>query len=149
MSNKSVYGQLMDLNSEEHSDVPAVEVPKSANPKLPSPVNPVQQTKKIGTSSNRDTTIPSNHDTVTPRHHDTTIEAIRAAVRRFGKEAATHRFTQEEKQAIAEVVFIYQRQGMRTSENEIARIGVNFLIEDYHKNGENSILDTVLKALNL
>ena len=47
MSNKSVYGQLMELNSEEQPDIPAVEVakpetPKPAKPKLASPVDPVR-----------------------------------------------------------------------------------------------------------
>lgn len=148
----------MDLNNEEQSDVPVASGIKSDQPKpstgksqKPKPVSPISQSqanKPDNSSSNRDTTIPSNHDTVIPRHHDTTVEAIRAAVKHFGKEAATHRFTPEEKQAVAEVVFTYLRQGIRTNENEIARIGVNFLIEDYRQNGENSVLDKVLKALN-
>lgn len=96
----------------------------------------------------RDTTTPSHHDTKPPRYRDTTIETIRAAVKVFGKEAATHRFTPEEKQAIRDIVYAYEAQGVRTNENVISRIGVNFLIEDYAANGENSILHRVLKALN-
>ncbi|MEZ4671447.1 MAG: hypothetical protein R3E39_26385 [Anaerolineae bacterium] len=76
------------------------------------------------------------------------IQTIRTAVKQFGKEAATHRFTPDEKKAVAEVVFAYRNRGIKTSENEIARTGVNFLIEDYKLNGEKSILDQVLKALN-
>ena len=91
---------------------------------------------------------PSDHDTVIPRHHDTTVESIRKAVKQFGKEAATHRFTREEKQKIAELIFAYSSKGIRTSENEIARIAVNFLVEDHKQNGKDSILDQVLKLLN-
>lgn len=91
---------------------------------------------------------PSHHDTVIPRHHDTTVESIRKAVKQFGKEAATHRFTREEKQQIAELIFNYSGKGIRTSENEIARIAVNFLVEDHRQNGKDSILDQVLKLLN-
>ena len=76
------------------------------------------------------------------------IETVRKAVREFGKEAATHRFTSEEKKAIADVIYSYKRRGIKTSENEIARIAVNFLIDDYRQNGENSILDKVLEVLN-
>lgn len=90
----------------------------------------------------------SNHDTVIPRNHDTIIENIRKAVKSFGKEAATHRFTLEEKQKIADVIYTYKRHGMQTSENEITRIAINFVVNDHTKNGENSILGLVLKALN-
>jgi hypothetical protein len=85
---------------------------------------------------------------VIPRYHDAIIEQIRRAVKEFGKEAATHRFTLEEKKAIADVIYSYKRRGIRTSENEIARIAVNFVIDDYRENGENSILGKVLEVLN-
>ena len=73
---------------------------------------------------------------------------VRKAVKQFGKEAATHRFTVEEKKAIADIIYSYRNQGIRTSENEIARIAVNFIVHDYRENGENSVLDEVLRALN-
>lgn len=86
--------------------------------------------------------------TVIPRHHDTTVESIRKAVKQFGKEAATHRFTREEKQKIAELIFAYSGKSIRTSENEITRIAVNYLIEDHSRTGNDSVLDQVLKLLN-
>lgn len=82
------------------------------------------------------------------RYHDATVEVVRRAVKEFGKEAATHRFTEEEKKAIADILYAYKSQGIRTSENEVTRIAVNFIVDDYRANGENSILDKVLKALN-
>jgi hypothetical protein len=91
---------------------------------------------------------PRHHDTVIPRYHDTIIEIIRAAVKQFGKEAATHRWTPEEKRAVANIIYTYKTQGIRTNENEIARIAVNYVVADFEANGENSILDQVLKALN-
>ena len=99
-------------------------------------------------ATERETTNPRNHDTTVSRCHDTTIEAIRKVVKEFGKEAATHRFTAQEKQAIAEIVYAYKGKGVRTSENQIARIAINWLIVDYHENGENSVLELVLRALN-
>ena len=98
--------------------------------------------------------IESNHDTTTPRNHDTMVsdedifELTRKAVKQIGKEAATHRFTLEEKNILADIEYSYRRQGIRTSENEIARIAVNYLSRDYRKNGETSILAKVLKLLN-
>jgi hypothetical protein len=108
--------------------------------------------KKIeppASNGNHDTTAPSNHDTVIPRHHDSTvIEEVRKALRKFGKEAATHRFTLEEKQAIAEIIFKFRQENIRTSENEITRIAINWLIYDYKQTKENSILHQSLRALN-
>ena len=108
--------------------------------------------KKIEPSppdDNHATTIPSNHDTVIPRYHDTiAIEEVRKALRMFGKEAATHRFTLEEKQTLAEIIFSFRQKNIRTSENEITRIAINWLMLDYKKNEENSILHQALLALN-
>ena len=96
----------------------------------------------------RDTTIPRNHDTTTPRYHDTIIKIIRKAVKNFGKEAATHRFTIVEKKAIADIIFRFRAKDIKTSENEITRIAVNFIVQDYKENGKKSILERTLKALN-
>ncbi len=103
---------------------------------------------KTKTPRYRDTTIPRHHDTTVSRYQDTIIEIVRKAVRDFGKEAATHRFTVEEKRAIADLIYAYSGRGVKTSENEITRVAVNFIVADYRENGENSILDKVLKALN-
>ena len=97
---------------------------------------------------NHDTMQPRNHDTVVSRYHDITIETVRKAVKELGKEAATHRFTIEEKSAIADLVYAYKRQGIRTSENEITRIAVNFVLQDNQESGKNGVLDKVLRALN-
>jgi len=128
-----------------------VSTPPSANP-------PVQneQLEKIKRPEKKKTKQPSNRDTMTPRHHDTTvsryhdaiIELVRKAVKEFGKEAATHRFTLEEKRAVADIIYTYKNNGIKTSENEIARISVNFIIEDYRENGEQSILHKILEVLN-
>jgi hypothetical protein len=77
-----------------------------------------------------------------------TIERIRSSVRTLGKEAATHRFTTTEKNAIADIVHGYKPEGIKTSENEITRIAINFIVEDHKKNGTSSVLDKVLKALH-
>lgn len=110
-----------------------------------------------------DTAIPSNHDTTPPRHHDAVIpsnhdttspdkqdihETVRKAVKQLGKEAATHRFTVEEKEQLAEIEYAYKRQGIRTSENEITRIALNYFLEDHRQHGENSLLAKILNRLN-
>ncbi len=100
-------------------------------------------------SPKRDNSAQSNRDTMTPRYHDTAmIETVRKALMTFGKEAATHRFTPEEKQGIAEIIFAFRKENIRTSENEIARISINWLILDYKRHKEDSVLHKVLLALN-
>lgn len=132
-----IYGDLMNLNKS-----------KSPEPTIAQKSGVEQRVKQKKPKSDLNgITVSRHHDTKQPRYHDT-IQLIRAAVKQFGKEAATHRFTLDEKKAVAEVVYAYRKAGIRTSENEISRVGVNFLIEDYKANGENSILDKVLKALN-
>ena len=76
------------------------------------------------------------------------IETIRKTVKDFGKEAATYRFTPEEKKQLAEIAHTYKMQGIRTSENEITRIAVNFLIHEHTKFERDGILDRVIRALH-
>jgi hypothetical protein len=76
------------------------------------------------------------------------IEAIRKSVKHPGKEVTFVRLTPEEKAQLGDIVYAYKKQGIKTSENEIARIGLKQLIADYTANGQNSILAKVLKALN-
>ena len=99
-------------------------------------------------SSDRGPVTPRNHETMLPRYYDTVVELVRKAVKEFGKEAATHRFSTEEKKAIADIIYSYKNRGVRTSENQISRIAVNFIINDHRENGENSVLDKALRALN-
>ena len=107
-----------------------------------------EKPKKKTLSDNHDAMTPRNHVTTVSRYHDTIVQLVRKAVKKLGKEAATHRFTPEEKRAIADIIYSYKNRGTRTSENEIARIAVNFIINDYRENGENSVLDKALRALN-
>jgi hypothetical protein len=85
---------------------------------------------------------------VLARNQDSMIEAIRKTVKSLGKEVAFTRVTPEEKGRLADIVYTYKRQRVKTSENEINRIAINFLIEDYAKNGKESILAKVIEALN-
>ena len=140
-------------------DSPFFALPDTAEPPTtvePGP-GPTSQPENIGVKdasatattvqTNVDTVNGSPNDTMTPRYHDTTVETLRRAVKACGKEAATHRFTATEKDAIAEIVYACKREGLRTTENEITRIAVNFIIAEYQAKGESSLLVKVLRAL--
>src|SRR5262249_38984516 len=87
-------------------------------------------------------------DTILSPNQDQLIETIRKAVKRLGKEATFCRFTQEEKNTLSDVIYTYKRSGTRTSENEVIRIAVNWLLENYQSYGQNSVLAQVLEKLN-
>jgi len=80
-------------------------------------------------------------------NHDSVIALIRSAVKETGKETSYHRLTTEEKSKLEDVIYTYKKQGYRLSENEVARIAINWLMEDYKQNGKNSILDLVIESL--
>ena len=130
---------------------PPTTVEQGTGPTSP-PENIVDVTDALVTATTVQTDVDivtgSPNDTMTPRYHDTTVETLRRAVKACGKEAATHRFTATEKGAIAEIVYACKREGLRTTENEITRIAVNFIIAEYQAKGESSLLVKVLRALN-
>ena len=83
-------------------------------------------------------------------HYDL-IKTIRKTVKQVGKEVLFVRLSPDEKHTLGSIVYsfneIYRGEGRKTSENEIGRIGLNYLLEDYRVNGNNSILAQVLAAL--
>ena len=101
------------------------------------------ESKPASGSSTQD----SEQASMLARYHDSSIEAIRKTVKQFGKESVFVRVTPEEKRRIADIAYSYKRQGIRTTENEISRIGISFLLEDHEQNGERSILARVIAAL--
>ena len=150
------FNELLELDKEaEHAEdvqatpeklrVPKVSQASDKPVPSPAPPQPKPKAKPIATKhdTERGTTIPRHHDIPTP----VMVKGIRKAVKQLGKEAATHRFTREEKAAIARIVFTYGQQEIRTCENEVTRIGINWLLEDYQANGKGSVLHKVLAAL--
>ncbi len=79
--------------------------------------------------------------------HESMFEIIRRAVRRQGKEVTYVRLTQDEKDQLADLIYTYKRLGIRTSETEISRIAINYLLQDYQANGKTSILACMLDLL--
>ena len=139
------FNELLELDKKAAATSKVPEKPDVESKPIPSPApaKPKAKPQKKLSSIKRDTTIPRHHGITTP----SMVKGIRKAVRQIGKEAATHRFTREEKDAIARIVFTYGQQGFKTCENEITRIGINWLLEDYQANGQRSALHKVLAAL--
>jgi hypothetical protein len=119
------------------------EHPQSLVTPSPSPADTTSLSDDIMTSRHHDIV----HDIMTSRNHDGMIAFIRKAVREIGREPTTLRLTPEEKNQLADLVYTYKRQGVKTSENELCRIAINFLLEDYKANGQTSILAKVIASL--
>jgi len=98
-------------------------------------------------ASKLETTNASAHASTIASYPDGIVETIRRIVKVAGKEVSFVRLSPEEKGELAEIVYTYKRQGRKTSENEINRIAVNFIVEDYKANGAQSILARVIDAL--
>ena len=87
------------------------------------------------------------HAIMTPRYHDTTTATIAKSVRETGKEVCTYRLTQKEKTALIEIIYHFRMRNCRLSENEIARIAINFLIEDFKSEKKDCMLSSIVKAM--
>lgn len=118
----------------------------------PSPTAPKQSRKRSSTlastvASPPDPTQASVLASTLARERDTVIESIRRTVKVPGREVSFVRLTPQEKRELTDLVYAYKRQGRKTSENEINRIAVNFILEDYKANSAQSILARVIDAL--
>ncbi len=138
------YSELINLEKKKKEPASSALVSQKVNPTQETPPDTVIPRYH---DTKHDTTTPINHDTMLSKKREDIFEIVRKAVKQVGKEAATHRFTQEEKQALADIEYTYQRQGMRTSENELTRIAINYVVEEYGQHGEQSILAKALKKL--
>jgi hypothetical protein len=104
--------------------------------------------QKKGVDGKIPSSLSSNHATMQPDNQDDVIEYIRQAVRQTGKEAGTYRITREEKKALLEICYSCRIAGIRTSENEITRIALNYLIRDHKSNPKDSILERMMEAIH-
>jgi hypothetical protein len=163
---KDIANELAGSSVFFQPQAPSKSAPKS--PEVDNKPTPAAQTDEMSPSLHPSPNKSSGQDIMTPRHRDTTtashldrqqplnedsvmvehFDEIRKAVRQLGKEVSTHRFTAEEKAALADIVYTCTRQGVRTSENEITRVGVNWLLLDYQQNGANSVLARLLERLH-
>lgn len=108
----------------------------------PKAEEPIHQDTKV--SRYQDTTTEAK--TGTNSEHD--VERIRKAVKQLGKESATLRLTDLEKGAVWDILVDMRRKGIRTTETEIIRIALNYILNDYEKDSDASIVVQALESLN-
>jgi hypothetical protein len=112
----------------------------------------IKDTGATDSASERASTQDNEQPAVLARYqasnHTNTVEIIRRAVKDPGGKTTFVRLTPEEKNRLVDLVYTYKRQGVKTSENELARIAIGCLLEDYQANGKESMLAQVIEALN-
>src|SRR5512133_3491703 len=70
-----------------------------------------QETAKASKPDTAMSTMPPrNQDTTVAHSQDDILDVVRKAVRQIGKEAATHRFTIDEKNSLANIEYTYRGQ---------------------------------------
>lgn len=104
--------------------------------------------KESKLARNQDSLLASNHASTLALSTET-LESIRKIVKNPGKEDVLYvRLTKGEKDKLADVIYTYKRQGVRTSDTEVVRVAINTLLEDYKSNGEKSLLAIILASLH-
>lgn len=91
---------------------------------------------------------PSNRPAKKRSNGDEMLESIRYAVKQVGKETTSYRLHETEKESLDDILYGLKKRGIRSSENEIMRIAINYIITDYADNGDTSVLAGVLERLN-
>jgi hypothetical protein len=122
--------------------------PQTVSPSEEKPKKEQKASLTSKESTKKDIKKESYHASTLARKQDSMIETIRKTVKSLGTKVSFTRVTPEEKARLADIIYTYKRQGVKTSENEINRIAMNFLIEDFHKNGKESVLAQVIEVLN-
>jgi hypothetical protein len=104
--------------------------------------------KAIKKESKLASLLASNHASTLALSTET-LESVRKIVKNPGKEDVLYvRLTKGEKDKLADVIYTYKRQGVRTSDTEVVRVAINTLLEDYKNNGEKSLLAIILASLH-
>jgi hypothetical protein len=111
---------------------------KSSTPESSTPVSK-QSTKKVNKSAINDVMTSSRHDV----NHRTWRDII--------ENTETHnsslRLTTEEGEHIEDLITDLKRKfKIKTSLNEVARLGLLHIVQDFKKNGENSLIYKVKKS---
>ena len=147
------YNILLENPKKSPGTHPPAQPAKREKEEIHYPETPKQSPPKhVKSQTNQDTSLhasneASNHANMS-LSPTTFLEDIRKAVKRVGKEVTFVRLTPEEKNQLGDIAYTYKRQGIKTSENEISRIGINYLLADYKAHGKDSNLAKVIDALN-
>ena len=131
---QELFKKQTPLSSTDHSD----KTLKSSTPRPPRPARK-QSNKKVYKSATNDVMMSSLHD-VNLREWKDTIENTET-------HNSSLRLTTEEGEHIEDLITDLKRKyKIKTSLNEIARLGLLHIVRDFKKNGDNSLVYKVKKS---
>ena len=131
---QELFKKQTPLSSTDNSD----KTIKSSTPDSPDPVRK-QNKKQVDKSATNDVTTSSRHD-VNLRDWRDTIENTET-------HNSSLRLTTEEGENIEDLITDLKRKfKIKTSLNEVARLGLLYIVQDFKKNGEHSLVYKVKKS---
>ncbi len=111
---------------------------KSSTPESPAPARK-QSNKKVNKSA--------TNDVMTSSLHDVSLRAWRDTIENTETHNSSLRLTTEEGEHIEDLITDLKRKyKIKTSLNEVARLGLLYIVQDFKKNGENSLIYKVKKS---
>lgn len=146
----SKYGDLARQSSHSPVDDPNIGKKQPSNHATMQPSN-----KPMMQPSNQATKQPPNRESITsisgevkePTNDGGYVETIRLAIKEVAKETTSYRLHEKEKECLEDMLYELRHQKTKSNENEIMRIALNFIINDYQNNGDNSIVVKTLRHM--
>jgi hypothetical protein len=131
----------------DYSDLLAAEKDKNPQNKSVSPVKPSPGKKESNQPSKEASTSEVIHDVTTSSRHDVDYRAWRDIIENTETHNSALRLTREERYEVEDTIQDLERKHkIKTSLNEVARLGLLSVIQDYKKNKQQSLLYKVKKS---
>lgn len=140
-----LYDKLSKLDNHPPAEVESVASPVTVPPSLTAHIQPVSTPKRPSASK----------DVMKPRHHDVTPDVVTSVLpenvsmwRKILANTETHssalRLSAQERDDIEDCVLLLRRTlGIKTSMNELARLGLLLLVQDVHARKSKSVICAV------
>ena len=134
------YADLLDAEKKQSGKPPA----NPANAPAPTGVSEPAPAKKDAPA---ETVHAGRHDVTTSSRHDVDHRAWRDVIENTETQNSALRLTREERYEIEDLVSDLERKHkIKTSMNELARLGILYILHDYKKNKTESLVYKVKKS---
>ena len=131
----------------DYSELLAAENDKKPQNKPVSPVKASPEKNENAPSSKEAHRNETTHHVMTSSHHDVDHRAWRDIIENTETLNSALRLTQEERYAVEDMIQDLERKHkIKTSMNEITRLGLLSVIHDYKKNKQQSLVYKVKKS---
>ena len=131
----------------DYSELLAAENDKNPQNKPVSPVKPSPKKKESTQPLKEASASEVIHDVMTSSHHDVHYRAWRDIIENTETHNSALRLTREERYEVEDTIQDLERKHkIKTSLNEVARLGLLSIIHDYKKNKQQSLLYKVKKS---